>query len=82
MVDNYAFRILKYDKDRKFLMSIGEPGTSSGHDALGQLYYPQSIALDPSGEFLFVADTFNFAHPGLHHSRWWVLPHVGHPGLG
>jgi DNA-binding beta-propeller fold protein YncE len=53
-------RIQKYDYKGKFLMSIGKPLSANGdHTADGQLYYPNAIAIDSSGSFLYVADTNN-----------------------
>ena len=59
VVDSATMRIHKYDKNGQFLMAFGTPGTGASHDADGTLYIPNAIAIDPSGAFLYVADTFN-----------------------
>ena len=59
VVDTAAFQILKYDHRGRYLMTIGTPGTDASHLGDGQLYYPNSIALDPTDSFLYVADTYS-----------------------
>jgi DNA-binding beta-propeller fold protein YncE len=60
VVDQGAHRVLKFDDKGKFLLSIGKPHGADGTVTDdGQLYYPHSIAIDPTGSFLYVADTHN-----------------------
>jgi hypothetical protein len=47
-------RIVKFDKNGKFIMTFGTPGHGPG-----QLYHPHSLAMDSSGR-LYVADRSNF----------------------
>jgi DNA-binding beta-propeller fold protein YncE len=60
VVDQGLMRIFRYDSNGNFELTIGKPLDPNGeHSGDGQLYYPQSIAIDSSGSFLYVADTSN-----------------------
>ncbi|MEA2516310.1 MAG: tripartite motif-containing protein 71 [Actinomycetota bacterium] len=60
VVDRGTFVVQKYTPKGDFLFSIGVPNGADGtHEDDGQLYYPNAIALNSTGSWLYVADTQN-----------------------
>jgi sugar lactone lactonase YvrE len=51
--------LLKFSRDGKFLLQIGEPGKMDGPDSKTTLNRPSAVAVDTSANEVFVADTGN-----------------------
>jgi DNA-binding beta-propeller fold protein YncE len=51
--------ILKFTRDGKFLLQIGEPGKMDGPDSKTTLNRPSAVAVDNAANEVFVADTGN-----------------------
>ena len=51
--------VLKFSRDGKFLLQIGEPGKMDGPDSKTTLNRPSAVAVDTAANEVFVADTGN-----------------------